>query len=246
MSTSQRAELLGAIKQNIRRYGRHIYAIGGGASPRYAYTIGLRDSIGAELVLPGAAMFDLGEVQHILNTVGDRMRDARQVEAEIELDELGTFTLRRAHASWTDRMLLGALDYYNTREVRAYQIVPDEEHWTIDVPDLAEAYGPERAPVWRWLDEPWTYPVPETSIAVTNLDALCGNGITEAGRMEDDAWELFAGPAHETLDEEVRVVPLGTLLAYDPTLIDVLTLRVGAGVQRICDCEPWRAWDPGY
>src|SRR4029079_18646831 len=135
-SPSPRAEILGAIKQNIRRYGRHIYAIGGGPSPRFAYTIGMRESIGAELVLPGAAFFDLADVQHVVNTVADRLRRETSIDAALDLDCLGSFTLRRAHPSWVQRMLLGALDYYRVQDVPAYQIVPDDDHWTVDDPHL--------------------------------------------------------------------------------------------------------------
>src|SRR4029079_8154612 len=114
-SPSPRAEILGAIKQNIRRYGRHIYAIGGGPSPRFAYTIGMRESIGAELVLPGAAFFDLADVQGIITPRADLLGGETGSEAALALDRLGAVTLRRAHQSWVQRLLLGALDYYNLR-----------------------------------------------------------------------------------------------------------------------------------
>jgi hypothetical protein len=241
-----RTELLGAINHNIRRNGRHIYAIAGAPSPRFAYTIGMRESIGAELVLAGAAFFDLADVQHILDTIADRLRGETCIEAALALDGLGAFTLRRAHPSWVQRLLLGALDYYNLRDIPAYQVVPDDDHWTIDVPDLDHAYSVEREPVWRWIHEPWSYGVPETSIAVTNLAALRGAPITTAGRMDDDAWELFAGAAEDIADADIRAVPLGTLLGADPTLAAVTRLRVGAGLERSVEREPWRAWHAGY
>lgn len=245
-SPSPRAQLLQNIEQNIRRYGRHIYAIGGGPCPQFAYTIGLRESIGAELVLAGGAFFDLADIQHILNGVGDRLRDRTRVDTELDLDCVGTFTLRRAHPSWIGQMLLGALDYYNVLDLPAYQIVPDGDHWTVDVPDLEQAFSAEREPAWRWMQEPWRYPIPEASIAVTNLAALRGAPITSAGRMDDDAWELFHGAAEDAADEDIRVVPLGTLLGADPTLAAVTKLRVGAGLQRSVEREPWRAWTTSY
>jgi hypothetical protein len=64
--------------------------------------------------------------------------------------------------------------YYRGKNVEAYQIVPDESHWTIDVPDLSQPWTQAQAPGWRWLKEEWKYPVSKTSVALTDLPVLRG------------------------------------------------------------------------
>ena len=97
-------------------------------------------------------------------------------------------------------------------------------------------------PAWRWLREPWTYPVPDDSTAVTNLAALRGERITEASRWEVDEWEMFAGAGPDVPQDEMRVVPIGTLVAADESLAPVVHLAVGEGLCR--DPEPGSEWHP--
>jgi hypothetical protein len=59
--------------------------------------------------------------------------------------------------------MLGAFEYYKKRDIPALQIVPDNAHWTIDVPDMSAAWSASSEPLWRWLEEPWTLPVPKDS-----------------------------------------------------------------------------------
>lgn len=48
------------IRSNIARSGHHTNLISGGSAiPRYAYTIGLREALGAELILPGATYYSV-------------------------------------------------------------------------------------------------------------------------------------------------------------------------------------------
>lgn len=249
-----RAKALGAIKRNIERSGFHIYLIGGGdPTPRFAYTIGLRESLGAELVLAGALYYDdTGEVSDIIHSVREQL--AKSVKGKRDptwsstfaVRDLGSFTLRRAHRSWTRRMLLGALDYYGIKDVDAYQIVPEEKHRTIDVPNMAKQWSATGEPIWQWLSgKTWKYPVPRASEAVTNLDALRGETIIEACRWEEDYWELFADAGSDVAKEDARLVPLGCLLAADPSLARILDLHVGDGVWRDGGGGDWNDWKPG-
>ncbi len=89
--------------------------------------------------------------------------------------------------------MLGALDYYGDKEVRAYQILVDEDHWTLDVPNLEAPWTAASEPVWRWLFESWPFAVPRKSIGATNLNVLRGRKITQVARWEEDLWEAFAG-----------------------------------------------------
>ena len=95
--------------------------------------------------------------------------------------------------------------------------------------------------MWRWLREPWTFPVPEDSTAVTDLAALQGEPVTEAARWEEDYWELFAGCGPDVPKDEQRVVALGTLVAADPSLAAVMNLEVGAALWRDGHSE-WHPW----
>jgi hypothetical protein len=57
--SADRAKALDLIKRNIEKSGFHIYLVaGGGRTPRFVYTIGLRESLGAELVLAGALYYE--------------------------------------------------------------------------------------------------------------------------------------------------------------------------------------------
>jgi hypothetical protein len=239
---AQRNAALDSIRQNIADHGHHIYVVSGGADPRYAYTIGVSESIGAELILAGAIFYMKDEVVEIISDIAAQLK-AEHDQKLFEVVGLGSFTLRKADTSWVTALMLGALDFYQVREIPAFQIVPDEAHWTIDVPNMSAAWSAATAPIWQWLHEPWTYPVPEESMTATNLSALRGERITEAARWEEDEWELFAGAGPDIPKEETRVVALGTLLAVDNSLIPVANLPIGEGLWR--DPHPgseWHAW----
>jgi hypothetical protein len=233
---------LQAIRQNIEKHGHHVYLITGEASPRFGYTIGLTDALGAELVLAGAVTYSAADVQKIVNACAERLRAGASFADTIELDEFGAFELRAADPAWLREMLRGAFDYYRGREIRAFQIVPDEEHWTIDIPDLEKPFDADEEPAWRWFWEDWPYAVPRHSIATTNLDALRGEPITEAARWEETEWELFAGAGPDVKREDARVVPLGVLLGFDRSLEPAVELEVGKALWREGQEDEWHAW----
>lgn len=243
MMNDKRATMLNRIRQNIEKSGHHIYFIVGGASPRYAYTVGLRENTRFEVVLAGASCFMDKEVSDIVNYVASQLNAVTEWhDLSLELKESGVFSLREVNESWSERMLLGAMDYYGTTKIRALQIVPDRQHWTIDIPDLAQ--DPSSAPelAWRNLGKEWIYPVPKLSTAITNLDALRGEPITEATRWEENRWELFAGAGPDVPKEDIREVPLGMLLAVDPSLEAVVKLEIGKGIWRDSSDRKWHAW----
>jgi len=97
------------------------------------------------------------------------------------------------------------------------------------------------APGWRWLKKEWTYPVPKDSVALTNLNAIRGERITEVMRWEDDEWEIFVGSGSDTPESERRVIPPGVLLEADKSLLPAIDLRVGTGLWRDDDSE-WNQW----
>lgn len=211
--------------------------------PRYAYTIGMSARWGVELILAGAIQFTGHQVSEVLNSVAfDLKNGVDPFRRPFPIDSLGSFWLRRVDASWQDLLMLGAIDFFGGSSFCALQVVPDSEHWTIDVPDLERPWSPTAEPVWKWLRVPWEFRVAAHSTATTNLDALRGAAVTEAVRWEEDQWELFAGAGPETPEGDIRVAPLGTLLAVDPSLTPVVDLTVGQGIWRDGRREPWHAW----
>jgi hypothetical protein len=242
MNREDRERALNDIRDNIARSGYHLYVVSGDLQPRFAYTIGLSPKIGTELILAGGIIYMYEQVGQIIKAIAETLiGDPVPQESPYRVSPYGSFGLRHVDPSWARTLMLGALDYYQKPEVAALQIVPDKDHWTVDVPNMTTAWSQEMPPLWRWLKEPWPYPVPVSSHALTNLDALRGTTVTEACRWEEDYWELFAGAGPEIQDEQKRVVPLGTLLAADPSLLRILDLPVGEGVWREKHSD-WHVW----
>jgi hypothetical protein len=232
---------LDRIRANIEQTGHHVYMVLGGAIPRFAYTIGISESVGIELILAGAFFYLNAEVAPIVNNIAAQLK-ADRGRQDLTVEEHGNFTLRTVHVSWAKRLMLGVLDYYQVREMSALQIVPDDDHWTIDVPDMSVPLSITSEPIWQWLQEPWLHPVPENSVAATDLGALRGERITEAKRWEDDEWEVFAGYGPDLPKNQMREVPLGTLLAVDESLVPVIHLAIGEGIVR--EVDPVSEWQP--
>lgn len=237
---STRNDALALIRRNIARSGFHIYAINGGALPRFVYTIGLRSTLGAELIFGGGVDYDHGDVGKILHSLRMQLATATW-DATFEVPRHGVFTLRKIHRSWGQSLLLGAIDYYNVRDVDAYQVVPAAPHATIDVPNMSVPWSPTVEPVWRWMRGRWPYDVPEHSYVIANRPVLQGAPITRAERWGRDEWAMFGGTL-ATRPEDARVIPLGSLLALDPTLRPVIDLpldgalwRVPSGAWQSCD-----------
>jgi hypothetical protein len=231
------------IQKNIQKFGYHSYVVTGGSVPRFAYTIGLLDSIEAELVLAGAIHYNGDEVLRIIGDISEQLKRGAGFDSVFKIDGPGSFTLHHTHHSWNSSLLLGALDYYKTDKVNAYQILPDEARSTIDIPNLNAQWSAIMEPAWKWLHEKWTYPVSPKSTAFTNMDALRGARVTEAARWEEDHWEIFAGPGPDVAFEDSRVVPLGTLLAADPSLTMVVDLNIGEGLWREdTEKSAWHPW----
>jgi hypothetical protein len=239
---AERASALENIRANIAKYGYHTYLVSGGNIPRFAYTIGTSESAGFELVLAGAVFYMKDDVVKVIDNIVAQLR-AERGRTVFDVPGQGSFTLREVHESWASEIMLGAFDYFHKRDLPALQIVPDKAHWTVDIPDMSVPWSATKEPAWQWLRERWTYPVPEISTATTNLAALRGDRITEAMRWEEDEWELFAGAGPDVSKEELRVVPLGVLLAVDKSLEAVLKLPVGSGLWRDAPSE-WHPWAP--
>ncbi len=239
-----KAKLLKEIEDNIDRRGHHVTMVAGGAVPRFAYTIGLSRRYGFELIIGGCYFYLANQVGLIVNQIAESPQLGTTFIAggfTVETD-LGLFRLDPVHDSWSKRLILGALDYYQQDQVPCLQIVPSDDHRTIDVPTMLSAWDSEAEPVWKWLYEPWNFSVAEGSLAITNLQALQGEKIVEAMRWEEHEWELFSREGDEIARSDVRQVCLGMLLATDASLIPITHLGIGEGIWRESAETTWNAW----
>lgn len=230
------------IRKNIEDHGFHSYTVTGGGFPHYYYTIGLQESIGAELILAGAYYYRIQDVPDLVRQI------VQQIEGRIDwslqtcdLEASGVFSFSNVHPSWKKMLMLGVFSYYEKEHFSAYQIVPGEAQRTLEIPNLATPYDPALEPAWRWLTETWDYPVPMVSCGLTDLAALRGARITEVMRWETDQWELFSCPEPDVMEAERRIVPLAMLLSIDLSLEPILSLPVGKGFWRdsLSDWHPW-------
>jgi hypothetical protein len=244
-----REHALEVIRHNIETSGFHIYVVGAGiVTPRFAYTIGLRESLGAELVLAGALYYETtDDVLEILHAVRKQLAKATHSKlgsrwhAEVTVRGKGTFTLRKAAPPWS-KLLLGALDYYQLDDIDAYQIVPDSKHRTIDVPDMTRPWCGADERIWNGT-EAWPYTVPEDSRVMMPLDVLLGEPVTEVARWEEDYWEMFADVDRPSTEGEARLVSLGFMLAVDPSLELAVDLGIGQGLEREDTASEWIVWE---
>jgi hypothetical protein len=100
MSRLDKTTALELIGQNIQRARFHICIIGSGTVPRFAYTIGPSESLGAELVVAGAVYHVTDEFRVILHSIRAQLVADRNFDRVVSVDALGSFTLREAHGSW--------------------------------------------------------------------------------------------------------------------------------------------------
>lgn len=229
------------IKDNIDKYGYHITFVIDGVAPRYAYTIGLNNKMGFELVFAGGLYFMKDEVTEIINSIVDQLKGLNTTDG-FSVNSYGSFALSKIDGSWAKLMMLGVFDILKVEEVQAFQIFPDKDHFTLDIPEMSLAWSESSLPVWKWLSKEWNYSVPEDSTVITNLDFLRGEKITEVMRWENNEWEAFAGSGPDVEKKDVRVINLGTVLGIDPTLKPIVNLEVGKGIWRDSTDLKWKKW----
>ena len=211
--------------------------------PRYAYTIGLSDLFKFELILSGGIIFLKDDLSLIFNTIVEEFKNGENAtNQKITVGDLGTFSLSMADSSWIKLMMLGVFDYYKKNDIVAFQIIPDLNHYTLDIPNMSNEWNASSEPVWQWLVHEWNYNVPENSTVVTNINALLGESITEVMRCENDEWEMFAGAGPDVAEKDARVVSLGTILGIDRTLLPAIDLDNGKGLWRDSGESEWNNW----
>jgi hypothetical protein len=228
------------IGQDIIDCGYHVTVVQQHSIPRYIYTVGLTEKIGQELVLGGGAILYLNDALSLVGKVVAYFQDHNLTD--YFPNEHGFSKLIPVHRSWSSYLLTKANLFYEVPYAPALQLYPDPDYYTIDIPDMSRAWDANAEPAWRWLIEDWRLPIPPGSTAVTNVAALLGSKVTEAARWEEDEWELFAGAGPDVSAEEMRVVPIGTLLGVDSSLMRVIELPVGKAMWREATELEWHDW----
>jgi hypothetical protein len=241
---SDKSDFLKLIKSNVDKFGYHITIVIEAVEPRYAYTIGLKESLGFELIFAGGILFLKDELYSIFNNVVEELKINNEL-SKVSIGALGTFSLVKVNPSWNKLMTLGVFDYYKTEEIKTYQIIPDSEHHTLDIPDMSKKFDISTEPVWQWLNREWDYSVPPKSTVTINIQVLRGEKITELMRWEIDEWEAFSRKGSEVDEKDVRVVSLGTVLGVDETILPAVNLKVGAGLWREHESSEWNSWGSG-
>jgi len=217
----KRKDVLNKISSNIKSSGHHITIVSGGQEPRYAYTIGLIKKYDFELILAGSILYLENDIYSIVNFISSEIKKSENLEKQsFAIENLGTFRLIKVHDSWAERTMLGVYDYYNLKAINAYQIVPDDNFSTIDIPDMSLQFDTTIEPVWKWLEDEWSFEIPR----------------------EEDEWEMFAGSNEDLDEEDIRVVPIGLLLTSDKSLLPALDLDINKGLWRENKNDEWNDW----
>ncbi len=231
-------EFLNIIRKNIVNYGYHITLVNRGQNPDFSYSIGLTEKLGFELIIAGGFK-SIKENEFLLGHIYQKLQSGSTVNSQFSLSDNDVFNLVSVDQSWCEKLMLGVYDYYGVDEIKAYQIIPLER--TLDTPIMSEAVIPND-PVWKWLFMDWNINAPKNSYVITDFDAIKGKTITEASRWEDHVWEMFSGPGPDVKKEDIRIVPLGTILGIDATLTPIVDLTVGQGMWRDNKDSNWQDW----
>lgn len=200
--------------------------------PPYAYTVGLAQSAGCELICAGALRYNVQEIDSILRACAREMvRVGPPRSTSVSVEGLGDFVIGHVHREWLTELIPGQLRGAPTSTW--YQVVPTCPDPTVDTPDLGMPRSAERDPAWRWLDHPWDLDAPNGSHLVTTLEVLSQRNPLTIFRWELDQWEALDRPAVEIDQDNARVVPLGVLAEIVEDWSPFLNLNVGEGLQLV-------------
>lgn len=233
-----RDEFLTIIRNNINANGYHITLVNGGQNPDFSYSIGLSENLGFELVIAGG--FDsIKKNEAIFGHIYQSLKSGVKVDSHFSLSDNEIYYLDAVDSSWAENLMLGVCGYYRLNKIKAYQIVPAER--TLDVPLMSNELN-TNDPIWKWLLIEWNINAPKNSYVITDLNALKGKTITEAMKWEDHVWEMFSEPGPDVKKEDIRIVPLGTILGIDATLNSIIDLSVEQGLWRDDKDSSWQNW----
>jgi len=231
-------EFLQIIRTNIDKTGYHLTLVNGGQNPDFSYSIGLTATFGFELIIAGG-FNSIKENESIFSNIYQQLQSGSSVNSKFLLPDNEVFYLGKVDSSWCEKLMLGVYDYYNIVEISAYQIIPVER--TLDTPLMSKALI-LNDPIWKWLDIEWSIDTPKNSYVITDIDALKGKTIIEVAKWENHVWEMFSGPGPDVKKEDIRIVPLGTILGIDFTLKPIVSLNIGQGLWRKDKDSTWHDW----
>jgi len=234
-----REEFLKIIKDNIDKNDYYLTLINGGQHPEFSYSIGLTEKLGFELIIAGGYI-STENYELIFRYIYNELVSGKTIDSEFYLSENNGFYFGNVDPSWSKELMLGVYDYYNVDKITAYQIIP--ENRTLDTPLMSQPMT-ANDPIWKWLKMDWNIQVPKKSYVITDIDSLKGKTIVELMRWEDHVWEMFSGPGPEFKEEDIRIVPLGTILGIDDTLQRTVNLAVGKGLRRENKDSEWNDWE---
>lgn len=237
-----RKSFIEKIDSNVKEFGHHITLVNNVSTPRFAYTIGTNTFLNIELIFAGGIVFMENEVYSVINEVVSILK-VQGVNNRPIKTSLGIFKIDNVHPSWAELTMLGLYDYYQNKAYPVFQIIPIDENYTLDVPDMSVEWNVSSQPVWQWLSKDWNYDVPENSKVITNINALKGQIITEVMRWELDEWEAFAGSGPDVNPEDIRVISLATIIGIDISMDKMLKLEVGKGIWRDTQELVWNDWN---
>lgn len=231
--------LLKAIEAGIRQNGYHIVMVNGGQNPHFAYTVGLYNTFGFELVLAGG-FISTKDYESKFHAIYAGLTAGADANSVFRCEGSGEMKLLEIHSSWSERMILGVYDYHNLDSVRAMQILQSGEA-LLDVPAMSGPFN-EHNTIWKWLSVQWDKNTPQGAYVITNVQFLRGETVTEIMRFEDGYWEMFVGCTSEISDADVRVLPLGAMIGIDSSLEKAIELNVGDGLWRVNKNDGWHDW----
>lgn len=238
-SIPDRASALRLIERNIASHGWHVYGVLDGPAPRFHYTIGLLEKIGFELVFAGGYFYSFDDIASIVNGCGDALLRGEALNIE---NVPCTFTLGDVCAEWSKALLLGANDWYG-HTVRAKQIIPEAPYLTRDVPDMSLPASHEKNAAWVSLFSDSPDDMPENATALTDLGFLRGAPATHVIKYEEGQWDCYSQDPRDMDDDDFRTVPLGVVLALQPSLRSLCTGMASASALARDAAGRWRAWD---
>ncbi len=238
-----RSILIEKIRSNINSSGFHISAVNQDLTPRFAYTIGLFEILGFELIYAGGMNFLLDDINVIINSIGSSLLSKKNnSKNEFIINKYGLFNLTEVHQSWSKNMLLGAHDYYNVTTIPCFQINPISNNKSLDTPTMNIIYDEKEQTIWSWMTRDFNWNVPKLSKCIINNDILFGAKALEIMRWEEDEWEVFTSNSQTINEEDMRIIPLTTLIGIDITLMRILELEVGKGLIRELPTNEWENW----
>jgi hypothetical protein len=140
------------------------------------------------------------------------------------------------------RLVVHAAKYYERPAVDAVQAVPSAG-W-IDIPRTSLPLDVSIERPWRWLDDEWPFACSPRTRVFTDLRVLRGRPIVEVIHEREagglDSWTMRANATAAVAEAEGRVVPMGTVLAIDPTVALTLYLEPGEFAVRDAPQADWQ------